>query len=342
MSLFNQNSFMNYLNKVMSIDSVSGFHEDIQQYIINVLSEMEIPYDVFYKGGIVAHINGDSPKTAIMAHIDTIGMMVKGINQNGTLNVCPIGGLSPVYEVGQDVTIHTMDNRKITGTVQKINSSVHMMNSQEKRTVEPGDFVVFLDYNISNSDQVKKLGIKVGDMIAPNPNLSYKNGYIKSRFLDDKAAVAILLTLINDFSINKNLCKKGIDFYFTAFEETGHGASLLNDEKIDTIALEIACMGKSQNSNEHEVSIYPNFGGYVSNRNLLKKLVKCAEKNNISYNLDIIISGGNDNNSAIIAGHDIRHCAIGFGTLASHGYERTHIDAIKATYDLLFNYIIGK
>lgn len=265
-------------------------------------------------------------------------MMVMSINSNGTLGICPVGGLSSVYEVGRNVIIHTMENKKISGTIHKINSSVHCMNSQEKKTVEPGDFVVVLDEDVINSNQTKELGIRIGDMIAPEPCLTFKDNYIKSRFLDDKAAVAILLTLIYDFKSNSILSPNSIDFYFTAFEETGHGASVLSENIADIISLEIACIGKFHNSNEHEVSIYPNFGGYISNRQLLTDLTKCAERNNIPFNLDVILSGGNDNISALTAGHDVRHCAIGFGTLASHGYERTHMDAVVATYNLLFNY----
>lgn len=338
--MINQKMFLSYLKNLLSIDSVSGFHEEIQNYVIKCLSELKVPFDVIYKGGVIAHLgNKSDDKTMIMAHLDTIGMMVKEVNSNGTLNVCPIGGLSPVYEVGRNVTIHTMDNKIISGAIQKVNSSVHSMNSQEKRSVEPGDFVVVLDYDVRSRNQVYELGIKVGDMIAPNPSFEFVNGYVKSRFLDDKAAAAIILTLINEYTHNRELLLKSTDIFFTTFEETGHGATVLSKGVKDIISLEVACIGNHQNSNEHEVSIYPYFGGFVSNRQLLKDIVICAEINNIPYNLDVIINGGNDNISAITAGNNVRHCAVGFGTMACHGYERTHIDSINATYNLLLEYL---
>ena len=48
---------------------------------------------------------------------------------------------------------------------------------------------------------------------------------------------------------------------------------------------------------------------------------------------------GTDCEGSISAGYDIRFAAIGQGTANSHGYERTHIDGVKATYDLLMAYI---
>lgn len=336
---FQESVFRNYLEQLIQIDSVSGFHEEIQKYIEDVLTGLGVTYDIYYKGGIVAHVDGSGSKAAILAHIDTIGMMVRNINSDGTLEVCPVGGLCPVYEVTGDVVIHNISGQCFTGTIQKKNSSTHLMNSTEIFRVDPNDCIVCLDEAVSSRSDTAALGIRVGDMIAPVPRFqSTKDGYIKSRFLDDKASVAILLALLHDIVTNQTPVRK-TDFYFTAFEETGHGASLLPEDVRDVIVLEIAMMGKSQASNERQVSIYPKYGTFLSNRTLLKQMINCAEKNNIPYTLDVLLSGGNDANSAIVAGKDVRHCVLGFGTLASHGYERTHIDGIKATYDLVYHWI---
>jgi putative aminopeptidase FrvX len=48
---------------------------------------------------------------------------------------------------------------------------------------------------------------------------------------------------------------------------------------------------------------------------------------------------GSDVEATLRAGYDIKHGLIGPGVFASHGYERTHKDAIKNTTKLLFNYI---
>ena len=132
---------------------------------------------------------------------------------------------------------------------------------------------------------------------------------------------------------------RDIDFYFTAFEETGHGASVLPDDACDIIAIEIAPVENKQTMSEHKIIISPRFGSILSNRELTKELVICAQKNNIDYELDVLKSGGTDCNSGIIAGYDVRHTIVGFGTSASHGYERTHIDSIECLYNLLMNYI---
>ena len=56
----------------------------------------------------------------------------------------------------------------------------------------------------------------------------------------------------------------------------------------------------------------------------------------IDYVLDVYTPHyGTDAAVSVLAGYDIRHAAIGPGTSNSHGYERTHMDGLEATYDLL-------
>lgn len=66
--MFNREIFFDYLTKLISIDSVSGFHEEIQEFVVGELKKLNITYDVFYKGGIVAHI-GNNEKKLRLWHI---------------------------------------------------------------------------------------------------------------------------------------------------------------------------------------------------------------------------------------------------------------------------------
>jgi putative aminopeptidase FrvX len=44
--------------------------------------------------------------------------------------------------------------------------------------------------------------------------------------------------------------------------------------------------------------------------------------------------------AALRSGYDVKHSLIGPGVYASHGYERTHIDGMTATFDLLVAYLL--
>ena len=63
-------------------------------------------------------------------------------------------------------------------------------------------------------------------------------------------------------------------------------------------------------------------------------LVELAKENNISYAVDIYPHYSSDC-SAASRTYDIRAALIGAGVYASHGYERSHVDGVKNTFDLM-------
>ena len=72
------------------------------------------------------------------------------------------------------------------------------------------------------------------------------------------------------------------------------------------------------------------------------ELRETAKAAGIDYVMDVFTPHyGSDGDGSVLAGYDIRHAAIGPGTANSHGYERTHIDGLRNTFDLALAYIAG-
>jgi len=69
--------------------------------------------------------------------------------------------------------------------------------------------------------------------------------------------------------------------------------------------------------------------------------VAAAERADCSFAVDVYPSYGSDAGAALLAGHDLRHGCLGPGVYASHGYERTHREAIAGTLALLLEYVKG-
>lgn len=72
---------------------------------------------------------------------------------------------------------------------------------------------------------------------------------------------------------------------------------------------------------------------------LFQSLVAAAEEQGIDFAIDIYPHYGSDADAALDAGYDIRHALIGAGVYASHGYERSHIEGVKNTLELLKAYL---
>ena len=339
---FDEKYCVETFKRLLEVDSTTGQYEKIQKLICQILDEEGFSYTTLRKGGVIAEFGGKKESIAVTAHLDDIGLMVRHINNDGTLNVCPVGGLYPFYCVTENVNIHTRDGKVYTGSICRIPNSIHV-TEEELRGAMP-DFrtnvCVVLDNDVKNPKDVRKLGIETGDYIGLDPRFRMNNGYIKSRFVDDKACVAVLLTAMRAIKKSKVQPKRKIYAYFAVYEEIGHGTTWLPEDVKDILAIDIAPLGPDQNSDEKKVSIFAKDSRFPYHDGMTNELRKVAIKEKIDYVMDIFTPHyGTDGDGSILAGYDIRHAAIGPGTANSHGYERTHIDGLNNTYKLLMAYL---
>ncbi|MCQ2518960.1 MAG: M42 family metallopeptidase [Lachnospiraceae bacterium] len=340
----NEEFFYEKLQELMNIDSTTGFYHPIQDYIESEIKKFGMVPETYHKGGIQTVIGGEGNTLLYTAHLDDIGLMVRKINSDGTLTVVKVGGLHEDSAIGENVKIYTRNNKVYTGCIQKVYSSVHV--SEDDEYAQDLSWIknvcVVLDEDVECPADVEKLGINVGDVIALDPRYTVSNGYIKSRFLDDKACAAVLLCIMKEVSEKKIKLNREVIAHFSVYEEIGHGTSVLPERVNDLVALDIACMGPRQTSHEKKVTILAQDTRFPYNYDLTTELYNTAKAAGIDAVLDIFTPHyGSDGDTSIVAGHDIRHAAIGQGTRNSHGYERNHIEGIRQLYALAMEFITG-
>ena len=336
---FDEKYCLSVFERLLAADSTTGQYEEVQQVLCDILKEQGYPYQLTHKGGVIADLGGEGNPLVVTAHLDDIGLMVRHVNADGTLNVCPVGGLYPFYCVTENVRIYTRAGKVFTGAICRTPNSIHV-TEEELRSVHP-DFrtnvCVVLDEDVKTAADTKALGIDTGDMIALEPRLQYANGYIKSRFIDDKACAAVVLTAMKAQK-GKKLPRK-VYAYFAMFEEIGHGTTWMPEGVKDVLAVDIAPTGPQQNSDERKVSIFAKDSRFPYHWAMTNELIQAAKAAGVDYVMDIFTPHyGTDADGSVMAGYDIRHAAMGPGTANSHGYERTHIEGLKNTYDLLMAY----
>ena len=327
---------------LVGTDSTTGQYEEIQAQICQILDSLGCGYVKTHKGGVIADLGGEGDALCVTAHFDDIGLMVRHINADGTLNVCPVGGLYPFYGVTENLRVYTRGGKVYTGTLCRTPNSIHVTEEELRATL--GDFrtnvCAVLDEDVKTAADTEALGIATGDIIALEPRFTLANGYIKSRFIDDKAAVALLLCAVKHIKENKITLPRKVYFYFAAYEEIGHGTAWLPEGVKDVVAVDIAPTGPQQNSDERKVSVFAKDSRFPYHRGLTNELCECAVNAGIDYVTDIFTPHyGTDADGSVLAGYDVRHAAFGPGTANSHGYERTHIEGLKNTYALLMAYI---
>ncbi|WP_258880610.1 M42 family metallopeptidase [Clostridium estertheticum] len=342
---YNEDKIKYYLKNILSISSPSGFTENIMKYIKKELDILNVPYSVTNKGAVIATLKGENNdfQRTLSAHVDTLGAMVKKINPSGSLSLDPIGGYMMNSIEGENCTIETIDGKSFTGTIQSIKPSVHISGDDArglKRT--PENMEIILDEKISTKKEVEDLGISVGDFICFDARTIFtEKGFVKSRHLDDKASVAILLYVIKYIIDNNIKLPYTTNIFISNYEEVGHGASASIPEKTkEFVSVDMGCPGLDQNSSEYSVCICAKDSSGPYDLELRKKLTQICKKEKIDYKIDVYPHYGSDASAALRAGWDIKTALIGAGIFASHGYERTHMDSILNTLNLIIKYCI--
>ena len=342
MTGFDEQYTLDAFRALLAVDSTTGQYREIQEKTAEMIRDLGFAPVFTRKGGVLADLGGEGEALVITAHLDDIGLMVRHINADGTLNVCPVGGLYPFYCVTENVRIYTGDGRVYTGTVCRTPNSIHV--TEEELRTQLGDFrtnvCVVIDMPVRSAEDTRALGIETGDYVGLEPRFTMSGGYIKSRFVDDKACAAVLLNVMKAVREQGIGLKRKVIACFACYEEIGHGTPWLPEGTKDVLALDIAPTGPDQNSEEHKVSIFAKDSRFPYHSGMTNELRETAKRIGADYVMDIFTPHyGTDGDVSVAAGYDIRHAAIGPGTSNSHGYERTHIDGLKNTYALIWEYI---
>ena len=198
---------------------------------------------------------------------------------------------------------------------------------------------VRLDEVVKCKDDVKKLGIETGDFIAIDPKtVITENGFIKSRFLDDKMSSSILFGLMKYLKDNNIKPSMTLKILFSTYEEVGFGASSIFDCE-EFISVDMGCIGLDLNCSEYDVSICAKDSGGPYDYDITNKFIEISKKLNLSYVVDIYPYYSSDATAALRGGNNTKAGLIGPGICASHGMERTHYQAVENTLKLLIEYV---
>lgn len=332
------------LLEILNIPSPTGFAEQASEAVSMKLEAFpSITLHQNRKGTVIATWPGKStarPK-AVLAHVDTLGAMVKEILPTGRLRLAGIGGYAWNTVEGENCTVFTQSRQQFRGTFLIHKSSVHVYGKEVGETKrEPENMEVRLDERVKTLEDVGALGIKVGDFVSFDPRAEWTNGFIRSRHLDDKACVACLLSAIKSLSDAGLTPSQTSHFFISNYEEAGHGAAAgIPDDVVEVVSVDMAAVGDGQNSDEYHTTICTMDSSGPYHFGLSNHLRDLAEAHNIPYLTDIYPHYGSDGSAFWHAGGDAAVALIGPGVDASHNYERTHLDALIATTKLILAYL---
>jgi len=337
---------LNFLTGLLNTPSPTGYTEAAIEYTRQALAAYpQLSLSLNRKGALIGAWPGqyaDAPR-ALTAHVDTLGAMVKEIKTNGRLKLTRLGGLVWNAVETEGCTVFTSRGTTLRGSLLIEKASSHVYGKATTDTPRDDEHMELrLDALTGSAQDTRALGIQVGDFVAFDPRLEVNEGFIRSRFLDDKACVACIVAAV------KAMHDAGLEplqttyLHISNYEEVGHGAATgFPPEVTELVSVDMAAVGEGQTSDEFHATLCVKDSGGPYHHGLSQRLRWLAEENEIPYKVDIYPFYGSDGEAFWRAGGDVAVALIGPGVDASHNYERTHLDALISTAQWCLAYLLN-
>jgi putative aminopeptidase FrvX len=339
-------SMTSFLVELLNTPSPTGYHREVMPLVREAFEKLPFPDMSIIetkKGAIVVFIKGesDTEPRALTAHVDTLGFMVKEIKGDGGLRLTNLGGISWNGSEFENCSVRTFDDRRYRGTILLSNPSTHVNRDVQKKERNADTMEVRLDEKTSNRKETEELGIGVGDFVFLDPRVEItETGFIRSRFLDDKAGVAVIYGAL--LAMGKNIPKQDTYIHISNYEEVGHGGSSGFPANLaELLVIDMGAIGDGQAGDEFSVSICVKDGGGPYHFDMNEKLRRLCHQHKIQHKVDIYLYYSSDGTAYWRAGGDAKVGLAGPGVASSHGYERTHKDALYNSAQLILRYLLG-
>ena len=340
--MFKRDGTISFLTKLLSINSPTGYTSNAVSFLRETIEDIGYETLTTPKGNLIVQVDGENAEVTrgLSAHVDTLGLMVRSINPDGTLSLTKLGGpLTPTLD-GEYCDIITRDDKVYTGTILSKSPSIHVFKDASTKERDIDSLIVKLDERVESKEDVQNIGIQNGDIVAYDPKVVVTDsGFIKSRFLDDKASVAVLVSILKMMKQENIVPSTNLKFIFSTYEEVGHGAAWIPEDITELLAVDMGCIGLDLECTEYDVSICAKDSSGPYDYDMTTKLINFAKEKELSYAVDIYPMYGSDASAALRGGANIKAALIGPGVASSHGMERTHIDALENTFELVSEYI---
>lgn len=297
------------LEKLCNASGPSGYEGDVRKIIKEEITPYVDEIKVDNMGNIIAHKKGSGKKVIVDAHMDEVGFIITGYNEDGTLNFYCLGGISANIIPSKVVLI---GENKIPGVIGY--KPIHLQGAEErKKAVSYSDCCI--DIGSSSKEETKGL-IELGEFVVFDTEFSeFGEGLYKGKAFDDRMGCAALIEALKE---NYDCDLYGV---FNVQEEVGERGAFVAafNAKADIgIALEGTICADMPNVPKHLRATEVGKGPAISimdrtsifNSDIAREIMKLGDEKGIPYQQRRAIAGGNDAGAIIMSGEGAKVATI--------------------------------
>ena len=297
------------LEKLCNASGPSGYEGDVRKIIKEQIAPYVDEIKVDNMGNIIAHKKGSGKKVIVDAHMDEVGFIITGYNEDGTLNFYCLGGIAANIIPSKVVLI---GENKIPGVIGY--KPIHLQGAEErKKAVSYSDCCIDIG---SNSKEETKGLVDLGEYVIFDTEFSeFGEGLYKGKAFDDRMGCAVLIEALKE---NYDCDIYGV---FNVQEEVGERGAFVAafNVKADIgIALEGTICADMPNVPKHLRATEVGKGPAISimdrtsifNSDIAREIMKLGDEKGIPYQQRRAIAGGNDAGAIIMSGEGAKVATI--------------------------------
>jgi endoglucanase len=209
------------LRDLMALHGAPGFEQPVVQYFQKRVGALADQVEVDRYGNVTARRRGrqERPRLMLSAHLDEIGLIVKGIEPSGFLRFDRLGGAADALLVSRRVMVN--------GHFGIVGARPGHLQTPEEQARPASAMDMYIDVGASSAEGVAALGIRVGDPVTLAGELGEFTGgdRVCGKAMDDRAGVAILIHVLEEL---REVTPHGAVLVVgTVLEQVGHrGAAM--------------------------------------------------------------------------------------------------------------------
>ncbi|MGI6316333.1 MAG: M42 family metallopeptidase [Christensenellales bacterium] len=181
---------MNFLSELTKLSGVSGFEDEVRSYIVDQCKKLADEVTVDKLGNVIALCRSTHPnakRIMVAAHMDEVGLIVTGIDDNGFLHFLPVGGIDARVLISKRLHI---GRNKVPGVIGV--RAIHLLEAEEMDAPVKVD-QLRIDIGAKDKEDAEKL-VQPGDTAIFATEFGYYgDGLVKARALDDRSGCGMLL-----------------------------------------------------------------------------------------------------------------------------------------------------
>jgi putative aminopeptidase FrvX len=345
------------LQALVSARGPSGEEDEVRTLCHKQLKSLVDDTWIDPAGNVIGKISGSEKNLEairVMVHMDELSLIVKRINEDGSLRVNPLGGIFP-FTFGQGPVDILGDNELSSGVLSfgcmhtsKESPTINKMVPEENRG--QGKTPVWADVTVvtrKTPSELKDAGVHPGTRVViaqSRRQLHLFEDCVAGYFLDNRAAIFIALTALKKMHSSKRKPKRDIYFVATCSEEIGaHGASYaartLPGEI--TLAVDVGPVAKEYQTvlSPSPIVVYQDSVA-LYDKEISDRLMFLGKTLGLEPQCAIWEGYGSDASLAYSRGQTAKAALLCFPVENTHGYEITHQKSLEQCATLLEAYLL--